>query len=247
MFTIAVLALMGTPLPAHHLQHDAIFGPGQLPINRAVLRAVDRVQAHAMDGGGYFIGVHAQPAETPVGYPLSLGGKPLIKPPRTTSYCSGSSYTAFIEALNELLGPRLEKLDAERLEALRMQEPDGGRREDGVKAWGWWNADGWGDEFALIQYLGMGRRIRPADALPGDFMNISWKSGLGHSTVFLRWTRDGVRYWSSQKGTNGYGDQESAKSKIESVVVVRLTNLDGLYTFNPKARVNTKVVGDPVP
>ena len=42
---------------------------------------------------------------------------------------------ALIEALDRLL-KRIP--DAERLELLRMQEPDGGRRNDEMKAWGWW-------------------------------------------------------------------------------------------------------------
>ena len=40
--------------------------------------------------------------------------------------------------------------------------------------------------------------------------------GLGHSVVFLGWDRDpagastGIRYWSSQPGTDGIGEAESA-------------------------------------
>ncbi len=78
-------------------------------------------------------------------------------------------------------------LSPERLEAIRMQEPDGGRREDLIKFWGYWNADGFGTHFALVQYSRMGQEIRPAQLRPGDFVNISWKTGLGHSVIFLVW------------------------------------------------------------
>ena len=220
---------------AHHVRHLELFGRGLPRIEREVLAAVDRVQATAMDGGGYFTGVHAVPAECPIGYPLALKGAPMLAPTRPTSYCSGSSYTAFVEAMERLL-PRAPSPD--RLEAMRMQEPDGGRREDGTKAWGWWNADGFGCDFALVQYLGIGDRIKAVDARPGDFMNVSWKSGLGHSVVFLGWTRDPVKggciaYWSSQKGTNGLGDQTSALSTIKELSTIRLTHPERLLTFAP--------------
>lgn len=219
----------------HHTRHLALLGKRLPRINREVLAAVDRVQATAPDGGGYFIGIKAVPAESPIGYPLKLKGVPMLTPPRTTSYCSGSSYSALIEALDRLL--RLMP-DAERLEQLRMQEPDGGRREDEVKAWGWWNADGFGCDYALVQYLGIGERIKVADARPGDFMNISWKSGLGHSVVFLGWVRDtlkgpSIAYWSSQKGTNGLGDQVSGLSTVKELSAVRLSHPERLLTFTP--------------
>ena len=216
----------------HHTRHLELLGEGLPETNRQVLAAVDRVQATAPDGGGYFIGVRAVPAECPIGYALTLKGAPMLTPTRTTSYCSGSSYTAFIEAMDRLL-PR--PLDPERAELMRMQEPDGGRREDETKAWGWWNADGNGCDFALVQYLGVGERIKALDAKPGDFMNIAWKSGLGHSVVFLGWTEKGIVYWSSQKGTNGLGDQVSPLSSVQALSAVRLAYPERLLTFVPGA------------
>lgn len=228
----------------YHTRHLELLGRGLPRINREVLAAVDRVQATAPDGGGYFIGIKADPPESPIGYALKLKGAPMLAPPRTTSYCSGSSYSAFIEAMDRLL-PRAPSAD--RLEALRMQEPDGGRREDETKAWGWWNADGFGCDFALVQYLGIGERIKSIDARPGDFMNISWKSGLGHSVVFLGWTRDGIVYWSSQKGTNGLGDQTSPLSSVVELSAVRLTHPERLLTFVP-GKVDRKAAkGEPPP
>jgi hypothetical protein len=219
---------------AHHTRHLQLLGKGLPKINREVLAAVDRVQATALDGGGYFIGVKAVPAESPIGYALKLKGVPMLTPSRSTSYCSGSSYSALIEALDRLLK---RPLDAERSELMRMQEPDGSRREDEVKAWGWWNADGLGCDYALVQYLGIGERIKAADARPGDFMNISWKSGLGHSVVFLGWIRDArgpsIAYWSSQKGTNGLGDQISPLSSVAALSAVRLAHPERLLTFTP--------------
>ena len=168
----------------HHTNHAKIFEKYVSGYNYYVLEGIDIVQATAMDGGGYFIGKNDVPTESPLGYPIKLFGKPILDPPRTTSYCSGASYGAFIEALNLIFPDGAEKISDDRYEAIRMQEPDGGRREDEIKYWGKWNDDGYGSHFALVQYSGMGTEIKPKDALPGDFMNISWKKGAGHSVVF---------------------------------------------------------------
>ena len=55
---------------------------------RLVLRAIDRVQASAPDGGGYFIGLKADPLESPIGYPLRLFGRQILLSPRTTFWAS---------------------------------------------------------------------------------------------------------------------------------------------------------------
>jgi hypothetical protein len=239
-----------TTLERHHTHHAQTFGQAVPRLNRMVLEAVDRVQATQPDGGGYFTGVTAAPAESPIGYPVSLFGAKLLDPPRTTSYCSGSSYAAFIEALNLAFEWNPLPLSDQQTEALRMQEPDGGRREDHVKFWGWWNADGPGSEYALVQYGGgLGERIPPQFARPGDFININWKTGVGHSVVFLGWAvnqlgQKGVLYWSSQKGTNGLGDDFAAIDKIKDVVVVRLTHPEKLRELDPAKVVDPVVVYD---
>ncbi len=233
---------------AHHTRHAEIFGKYVQGFNLAILQGIDIVQAHALDGGTYFVGKDSIPAESPVYYDLALFGQPLIKAPRHASYCSGATYTAFMEALNLLQSGRAAELTPERFEALRMQEPDGGRREDMIKAWGYWNADGFGTHFSLVQYLGMGDAIKPAQLRPGDFINVSWKSGLGHSVIFLGWVDDPagkkLLYWSSQRATNGYGDQMVPVSRIMNLKAVRLMRLEGLFEFDPGATVNTEVQGD---
>ncbi len=233
----------------YHTRHAEIFDKYVDGYNHFILEGIDRVQAHALDGGGYFIGLKAQPPESPIGYPLTLFGKALIDPPRPTSYCSGSTYSAFIEALNLILPDGNQKLDDVHYEALRMQEPDGGRREDHIKFWGHWNADGFGNHFALVQYSKMGERISPQRARPGDFMNISWKKGGGHSVIFLGWyqNQEGkkhVVYWSSQLSTNGFGDAVVPVERIKNVCVVRLTKPEKVFTFNVNQPVYLNVKGD---
>ena len=234
---------------SHHMKHREIFGKYVNGYNLKILEAIDIVQATAPDGGGYFASIKADPPEAPVGYPLRLFNEVLFKPQRSTSYCSGSTYAAFIEGLNLLYQDKKVKLDYPQYEALCMQEPDGGRREDTVKFWGKWNDDGYGNHFALVQYSHMGKRIHPLNARPGDFMNISWINGGGHSVIFLGWYQDKrdrkkVLYWSSQTRTDGFGDELVSLDKIREVMVVRLSNPDNLFTFNVETKVNRTVKGD---
>jgi len=233
----------------HHKRHSDIFGKYVDGYNTYILKAIDIVQSKAMDGGGYFAQLNADPPEAPIGYSLQLYNKQLIEPARTTSYCSGSTYSVFVEAMN-LIFPE-GKLDDEKAELLRMQEPDGGRREDHIKMWGEWNADGFGNHFALVQYSQVGKRVKPDEAKPGDFMNISWKTGGGHSVIFLGWYIDeegkkNVVYWSSQKATNGFGDQVIPFERIEEVCVVRLTEPEKIFSFTPPQKIFYGVKGDKV-
>jgi len=106
------------PTIHQHLNHAMMFEKYVRGYNLAVLKAIDIVQSHAMDGGGYFTGMSAKPTESPIGYQLNLFQKPLLDPPRTTSYCSGSSYGVFIEALNLIFPDGASRLSPERLESL---------------------------------------------------------------------------------------------------------------------------------
>lgn len=235
---------------AHHTRHLEIFGKYVQGINAAILKGIDIVQSYAMDGGGYFTGVKAVPAESPVYYNLQLFKRPLIEVPRQASYCSGATYSAFIETLNLLLPERGQELSEERYESIRMQELDGSRREDLVKFWGNWNANGAGSQYALVQYAQMGTEIKPAQLRPGDFVNIYWRNGLGHAVIFLGWVKkNGIKhmlYWSSQKGTNGYGDQLVPLRRIKKIKGTRLTHLDNLFNFDVNTPVKTEIETDKI-
>ncbi len=233
----------------HHKRHANIFGKYVDGYNAYFLKGIDLVQSTAMDGGGYFAQLNANPPETPTGYKLQLYQKPLLEPARTTSYCSGSTYSAFIEGMN-LIFPKGE-LNDEKTELLRMQEPDGSRREDHIKMWGEWNADGFGNHFALVQYSQIGKRIKPEEARPGDFMNISWNDGGGHSVIFLGWyvNEEGkkcVVYWSSQKATNGFGDQVIPLERITEICVVRVIDPEKVFSFVPPLKIFYGVKGDKI-
>lgn len=235
----------------HHTRHAEIFGKYVKGYNHYVLQAIDKVQATAMDGGGYFTGIKAVPTESPIGYKLKLFDRPLLEPPRPTSYCSGSTYAAFIEELNLIFPKQGQRLSDDRYESLRMQEEDGGRREDTIKFWGKWNDDGFGSHYALVQYAKMGEEIKPAQARPGDFMNISWAKGLGHSVVFLGWYKDEngqkhIVYWASQTRTNGFGDEVVPLERIKEIKAVRLTHPENLFTFDVSTTVQRDIPGDKI-
>ena len=233
----------------HHLNHRKIFGNYSNGYNLKILEAIDIVQATAMDGGGYFASIKAVPPEAPIGYPLKLFNEVLFNPQRSTSYCSGSTYAVFIEGLNLMFKDQEKELPTPQLEALCMQEPDGGRREDTVKFWGKWNDDGYGNHFALVQYSNMGKKIKPINARPGDFMNISLTNGGGHSVIFLGWYKDEkdikkLLYWSSQTRTNGFGDELVDIEKIREVMTVRLSIPDNIFLFNVDTKVDRNIKGD---
>jgi hypothetical protein len=239
------------PNSPHHTRHAEIFGQYVSGYNCYILEGIDIVQSTAPDGGGYFTGITADPPEAPIGYDLTLFGSQLLDLERRTSYCSGSTYSAFIEAMNLIYHGSDRILSEERIEALRMQEPDGGRREDDVKFWGKWNDDGYGNHFALVQYSGMGEIVEPSQARPGDFMNISWKNGGGHSVIFLGWFYDetgmaNAYYWASQKSTNGLGDSHAPIDTIAEILVVRLMRPDKIFEFDPARETSDKVKGTPI-
>lgn len=227
-------------LKKHDTKYFETYGKYISGYNLFVLKAIDSIQAKFPDGGAYFIGITANPPESPIGYDLSFLGKSLLKAPRTTSYCSGASYTAFIEALNLIFKDKI--INKQQLELIRMQEKDGGRREDGVKLWGNWNADGFGTYDALVSYTNIGKSIKPQNARPGDFMNISWKSGYGHSVVFIGWYKENndnfLAYWSSQKSTNGLGFDTVNVNKINAVSIVRLTKPENIFKIDSTQKVS---------
>lgn len=65
---------------------------------------------------------------------------------------------------------------------------------------------------AALEAHGLGTTISPDETLPGDFVQIWRHSGSGHSVIFKEWIRDesgeitGLRYWSTQPGTDGISE-----------------------------------------
>lgn len=240
------LSLETTDFEIQNTNHYQFYSDYVTGYNRFILKAIDLVQSTAMDGGGYFIGKYADPPESPIGYELSLFNYPIIDPPRTTSFCTGATYATFIEAMNEIYDGTPVFLSSERMDALRMQEFDGSRRDDFCKFWGYWNAPA-GNVLSLTRYSEVGTEITPRDARPGDFVFIQNKNGTGHLVVFLHYFFDEdmeihMKYWSSQNRTDGMGDASSEWENIDYIKVVRLTNPIDIFLFDYEVDLTDEVI-----
>jgi hypothetical protein len=82
-------------------------------------------------------------------------------------------------------------------------------------------------------------------------MNISWNAGGGHSVVFLGWFHKGgqlgMMYWSSQKGTNGFGDVALCPlTRVKTVKIIRLTHPEKLFSFDVQGSVERSIPGDTI-
>jgi hypothetical protein len=228
-------------LPRKHTSHEKIFSVKAFDYNRYILRAIDKIQGQAINGGGYYTNKQDKSKESPVGYSLKIFSHPLINPPRSTSYCTGITFAAFIEALNLIYPKGGTRLTLDRYEALRMQEMNGARREDFVKVWGNWNTQ-WGVPYVMIKYLQMGKIVSQREARPGDFINILFKGGGGHSAIFLGWYKNEngetqLLYWSSQPETNGISDHSVPTSRISRLAIVRLTNPGKIFSFDVSKKI----------
>jgi hypothetical protein len=157
---------------------------------------------------------------------LRYGGDVLCPgDPQGRCYCSGLTFEVFLEAW--MRGMRAAGW-SERVGALDLA---------GMKRF----QDQWygttGDRKTLRTALvenGLGGDVRHDQAEPGDFVQFWRRDGSGHCAVFLAWERDdvgaisGLRYWSTQKSTNGIGERtesfgEGGRSVIRAeTYVVRL-------------------------
>lgn len=134
------------------------------------------------------------------------GSKVADGDPQGRCYCCGLTFEVFFRAW--------EKWCAGKKKPFRIADLSA---DDLVKMRGlWYGTDG---DRRLIQNAVVRYEVGTAvekleDARPGDFVQLWRHSGTGHSVVFLGWTRDGggkidgIRYWSTQKSTDGIGERE---------------------------------------
>lgn len=242
-YVSAELESYGMTYP-HNTDHYFNYANDTVGYNRQILQAMDKVMAIRPDGGGYYTGI----GDSPVGYSLALNGYNLINPIKNSSYCSGATYTVFIEALNLINSNYINQMNSSQLDAVRMQRADGTPRPDNELLWGLWNNDFWGVADAMVAFANVGQVIPPYAARPGDFLKIQWTKSSGHFVIFLGWIKGanglpvGVRYWSSNTGTNGYGESEHSISSIYALLPVRLTNPDNIVTIDPQKAVTPTTV-----
>ena len=125
--------------------------------------------------------------------------------PAGRCHCSGLTFEVFLRAWERWCreaGRPARILDLEVADVRRLQ------RE-------WFGVSG--DRKTLLTAItrnGLGRRItKLEEAEAGDLVQLWRHSGSGHSCVFRAWIREGeeivgLRYWSTQKSTNGIGERE---------------------------------------
>lgn len=79
-----------------------------------------------------------------------------------------------------------------------------------------------GQQDALVPRR-LGKRINLNDAQPGDFIQIWRSNGSGHSVIYLAHDQNGIRYWSTQKSTNGIGERYEKFSGIRPLTEIYIT------------------------
>lgn len=113
------------------------------------------------------------------------------------TYCCGLTFEIFIRACERYANGRSYRLD-------------------GLASWGikkfkaeWFVAlGGRGGPVDALVPKGLGIKVETIEeAQPGDFVQLWRESGSGHSVIFLGTVDGGIRYWSTQKATNGIGER----------------------------------------
>ncbi len=119
-----------------------------------------------------------------------------------SAYCCGLTFEVFVRTWERLCEQADRPFDIAGLSAKELLQL---RRR-------WYVAtdDRSGCQGALVA-VGLGRKVEPKEARPGDFVQLWRGSGSGHSVIFLGWERrggevTGIRYWSTQTATDGIGE-----------------------------------------
>ena len=219
------------------------------PYNPEMLKEITNIKP----GGGYNIDGPPSNQSLCVGDSCTLN----MSRSRRSSYCSGATYTAFIN-LAERAGA-FRQMNPSQLENFKTD------KRDNYGFWGLWN-NNYGGVADANRYIKFGKNISSfSSACAGDIVKFSRKSytytyrakvrnrktgrtsyvtrtgkkgGGGHSVVFLGYEDGLVYYWSSNKTTGGYGITCEAASKIEKTNIVRVTNPENLANVRPYSKQN---------
>ena len=224
------------------------------PNNQLILRAIAQIP----DGQGFGRGdgrIDALASAIEV-----LPDQIRISPAKAApAFCTAATYLVLWTAIAELRNTGKLKLDAEALEELQVRSKK--QMPDGTGVWGRWNADGPGVA-VVFKELRLGtNRTDIREALPGDFLKISWNQSVGkgergHLGIFdsqrnCRPTADETRlqryvcFWSSQpendraipddqKGTAGFGVKCVPQKKVVRAIYSRL---ESFAAFNAAPKI----------
>jgi hypothetical protein len=118
-----------------------------------------------------------------------------------STYCCGLTFEVYFRSIMEYNKGQGYPQD---LNGMKVEDFD-----DFISLWFVQEVKGDGPGLALEAY-GLGQKIeKMKDVKKGDFVQIWRTSGSGHSVIFINWTVNeegdttGMRYWSTQPGTNG--------------------------------------------
>ncbi len=178
---------------------------GNLPeFNRIVLETIRELPADGTHDYSWVSGYDGATQD------IYLQGKKVMRGnEKSQTYCCGVTLEVFLKSYKKWLrghgGETASVITADQWPAFQ-------------KLWFVEEVNGPGPS-AAIEKFGMGKTLDPEQALPGDFIQVwrTLKEGKttpsGHSVIFLRWEKNasgaitGIRYWSSQPGTKGIGEQ----------------------------------------
>ena len=148
------------------------------------------------DGGGWRGNARTLRYEGRVLFPGDAEGR---------CHCSGLTFEVFLQAFErwcKSVGRPYKILDLDTAGVRRLQRAWFGSPENRATLG------------TAIPDYGLGERITDwEEARAGDFLQLWRHSGSGHAAVFRDWVRDeegritAVKYWSTQKSTNGIGER----------------------------------------
>lgn len=167
--------------------------PSETDVNALVLRIANSYP----DGGTYrrdWGAGSGSPDE------ITHAGVVILPADEGGTYCCGFTLSVVMRAMEEL-------------NLLEQKTPEQVKRFQKL-----WYGSTSEDRQRLVTYavedLGVGREVNADEAKPGDFLQLWRTNKSGHSVVFTGWLTDGqgkrigVKYRSSQGGTDGIGNAE---------------------------------------
>ncbi|MCB9882387.1 MAG: hypothetical protein H6834_11405 [Planctomycetes bacterium] len=194
-----------------HAKDPAVPEPGDLnPHVIKVLESYPRDGTHDYywPKGGAWAGVTQD---------LQYAGKLFLKgDEEKRCYCSGITFEVFLRAYERWC--QKQKQDFVIADLKSVEDLEKLRRL-------WFGTDG--NRRTLVRALvdmKLGVEITSLEkAKPGDFVQLWRHSGSGHSVVFIDWERKGkeitgIKYWSSQKSTQGIGYRTESFGEENGVI-----------------------------
>lgn len=134
----------------------------------------------------------------------------------SASHCTSATHAQFLATIGALSKTGKVKLSNENLQALNSD-----LFRDA------WNSNGYGPA-RLIELLGGQNFKEVSAAQKGDFVKLDRKNGPGHTAIFSHMSGDQICFWSSNRPTNGVGENCEPLSNFKEILFSRLNDLSSL-------------------